>query len=113
MSASPDAFSKFYAVYPRKKARKDAEKAWRDIDGDRHADAILKALEWQVAELLTRQPEHRPYPASWLRGERWLDEPEIPAQAPKSAWELEQAAKHAASERQQVAYWQQKRERAS
>jgi hypothetical protein len=107
-TAPADAFGKFYAAYPRKKVRKDAEKAWKQVDGDRHADAIMAALEWQVAEMLTREPEHRPYPATWLRGERWTDERDTPVQTPKSAFEIERDAKHARSQAQQVAYWQQK-----
>jgi hypothetical protein len=67
-------FDQFWAVYPRHEARKDAEKAWRQVDGDRHLDTILAALRWQAPEYLSRERRFRPLPATYLRGERWLDE---------------------------------------
>lgn len=74
-------FDQFWSAYPKRRAKKDAQKAWRQVDGARHLDAILAALEWQ-----TRQREwtkddgaYVPLPASYLRGERWTDEPPVSA----------------------------------
>lgn len=67
-------FDQFYSRYPRREARKDAEKAWRQGKCDDHLDVILAALDWQVPFLLQRDRQYRPLPASWLRGERWMDE---------------------------------------
>lgn len=67
-------FEQFKALYPRREAWKDAFKAWSQVDGDRHLDAILSALAWQVPMYRKREPHHVPLPASYLRGERWTDE---------------------------------------
>jgi hypothetical protein len=73
-----DGFDVFWQAYPRKTAKADARKAWCKLAPDAALQAeILEALAWQV-----RQPqwvkdggEFIPYPATWLRGERWADEP--------------------------------------
>lgn len=67
-------FEQFYSRYPRKEAKRDAEKAWRQVQGDRHADAILAALDWQVPLLLQRERQYRKLPATWLRAGCWEDE---------------------------------------
>lgn len=65
-----DSFDRFWSAYPRGAAKKDAEKAWRQVKGDQHVDAILADLatrtEW-IGDKFT------PLPASYLRGERWND----------------------------------------
>lgn len=72
--ANLDGFEQFYAAYFRRDARKDAIKAWGQVDGDAHLDAILAALAWQTPDYLKKERQFRPLPASWLRGERWDDE---------------------------------------
>lgn len=75
-----DGFQQFYAAYPRKSARKDAEKAWQQIDGDAHLADILAALVWQCQQPSWKERDaagvlrYVPLPASYLRGERWTDE---------------------------------------
>jgi hypothetical protein len=39
----------------------------------------MEATRAQSAEMLSREPRHRPYGATWLTGERWTDGPD-PAQ---------------------------------
>jgi hypothetical protein len=72
-------FAAFWAAYPRRKHKKDARKAWADL---RHTAAlhaeILAALVWQTEEWATRPVMYTPLPASYLRGERWTDEPDRP-----------------------------------
>jgi hypothetical protein len=67
-------FEWFKGIYPRREAWKDAEKAWKQINGDLHQAAIAAALEWQVPMFLKRERHHVPLPATYLRGERWTDE---------------------------------------
>lgn len=74
---SLEGFDAFYAAYPRKQKRVDAERAWKALAPDetlrqRIADAI---------EAQKRSPDWTkdagkfiPYPASWLNGRRWEDE---------------------------------------
>jgi hypothetical protein len=71
-------FVDFYNLYPRKMAKKDAEKAWRALT----LDEQTKALEtlpnhlkyWKIKETLK---DYIPYPASWLRAGRYDDELDI------------------------------------
>ena len=71
-------FAVFYNLYPRKMARKDAEKAWKSMT----ADEQLKAIEalpqhlkyWKIKETAK---DYIPYPASWLRAGRYDDELDI------------------------------------
>ena len=70
-----ESFDRWYEPYPKKVARKAAEKAWAAIDQDKY-DAIIADCEvrakrhtgWKVAK------KHIPNPASFLNGERWNDE---------------------------------------
>lgn len=71
-------FNDFYALYPRKMARKDAEKAWRSMTTEEQTKAI-EALPnhlkyWKVKETAK---DFIPYPASWLRAGRYDDELDI------------------------------------
>lgn len=72
-------FEQFWIKYPRKTAKLDALKAWKALKPDAETvTAILQALDWQVHQPSWRrdQGQYIPYPASWLRGGRWMDEPE-------------------------------------
>ena len=72
-----DGFDAFWRVYPRRQARKDAVRAWRQLCPSAETQrAILDALEWQVPAWTDLA--YTPLPATYLRGERWTDEP-LPA----------------------------------
>jgi hypothetical protein len=71
-------FDSFWAAYPRRVSKKDARKAWAQINMSLELlERILKALEWQVKQpqWTKNDGEFIPYPATWLRAERWDDEP--------------------------------------
>jgi len=68
-------FDLFWAAFPRRQAKKDALRAWRMLKPDTElVQAMLDALAWQ-----TRTDQWKrgiiPLPATYLRGERWMDEP--------------------------------------
>ena len=74
VGATEDGFDTFWQTYPRRQARKDALKAWRQLRPSAEVQqAILDALQWQVPAW----PDlaYAPLPATYLRGERWTDEP--------------------------------------
>lgn len=77
-------FDRFWSEYPRKKSKGDAEKAWRQMNGDDNADAILRgvAVAKRSREWLKDNGDFISYPATWLRGMCWLDQPTT---APASA----------------------------
>lgn len=72
-------FSTAWAMWPRKEAKKDAEKAWNQkVTTPDTEDKVFESFKWQIPMLLERDPQYRPLFASWLRGERWEDEQPAP-----------------------------------
>jgi hypothetical protein len=72
--AMDQGFGHFWLAFPRRQARLDALKAWRQLRPSAETQAaILDALAWQ-AEAWT-DLSYCPLPATYLRGERWTDEP--------------------------------------
>jgi hypothetical protein len=74
----PD-FEAFYAAYPRKSGRIDAEKAWLKAikDGAAPADVIAGAKRY--ADDPGRKPDYTKHPATWLNKGCWMDEPSPPS----------------------------------
>lgn len=82
-------FAEFYRIYPRKIAKKDAERAWSKLTPEQKQKAI-DALPnhcryWDA----TTTKEYIPYPASWLNGERFEDELEMPEIKAVAWWATE------------------------
>jgi hypothetical protein len=75
-------FTDFWALYPKRIARKDAERAWDKIDASEHAALLLALVAWRRVWRQRDDDQYIPYPASWLRGERWTDE--LPAEYTRS-----------------------------
>ena len=72
----PDGFARFWAAYPRREAKVDAYKAWRQKQPSPHTQELIHAaLTWQIVERDWRTtPQYCPLPAGYLRQERWTDE---------------------------------------
>ncbi len=70
-------FHQWYSIYPRKIARGDAEKAYNQQlkKGYTH-DELLAGLNGYNALIRKDGTDRKfvPYPATWLRSQRWLDE---------------------------------------
>lgn len=67
-------FESFWKIYPRKIGRKDAERAWKKIKDD--PNAIIVALIKQ--KKAWQDPKFIPHASTWLNGERWNDEINLP-----------------------------------
>lgn len=69
-------FDEFYSVYPNKKARQDALKAWVALKPDRALiDTIVADVNAKIdGEWKNTKKKYIPYPATYLRGKRWEDE---------------------------------------
>lgn len=83
----PDMFERFYKLYPRKKDRAKAIRAWDKLKADRKLmQTMSAALKAQMASEEWQRDNGRaiPYPSTWLNNRRWEDElTEItPAPAP-------------------------------
>jgi hypothetical protein len=70
---NPFTFDAFWLLHPRKVARLDAEKAWGKLTPDKHARAIVAVAHWRKV-WMADDLSFCPYPATWLRGERFDDE---------------------------------------
>lgn len=74
-SSAASGFDDFYAAYPLKKAKIDAQRAWKKL-------APTPALQQRIlADIAQRRQHDRewvrgfvPYPATYLNGHRWEDE---------------------------------------
>lgn len=76
-SASEDLFPKFWKLYPNKKGRANAEKAWKKLKiTDELFTMISSALARQVVSTDWTKDggKYIPHPATWLNGHRWEDE---------------------------------------
>ena len=74
-------FLRFWGVWPRREAQADAWKAWRQVRAERPPVAeIILAVRRAVAANEWSQETRRfiPLAASWLRGQRWADEFQVP-----------------------------------
>src|SRR3990167_6254832 len=67
---------RFWDVFPRHDGKKDARKAWAKLAPDAATvEYILAALFWQVRQRQWQDRRYIPMPATYLRGERWTDDP--------------------------------------
>jgi len=83
------AFGQWWLAYPRKIAKKGAEKAWKAAEKEKELPSIeelLAILEKQKASRSWQQENGRyiPYPSTYLNGRRYEDEieDETPAENP-------------------------------
>ena len=78
---APVPFEDFYTLYPKKKARADALKAWESLwkssvlEESLWKERVRPALVAQMAsdDWLKDGGAYVPLPATWLRGRRWED----------------------------------------
>jgi hypothetical protein len=73
----PGGFAEFWSRYPRKQAKADAEKAWRQVSPP--LAEVEAALSWQRALPDWRKDGGKfvPLPATYIRGKRWTDAPTV------------------------------------
>jgi hypothetical protein len=74
---SAELFARFWAAYPKKRSKGDAEKAWDKLKADEQLlTVILAALERakKSADWVKDGGQYIPYPATWLNAKGWEDE---------------------------------------
>lgn len=80
-------FDRWYASYPRKVKRAEAETAWQNLNpDDALTDHMISVVGlWATSKDWTKEDgRFVPYPASWLNGKRWQDEaPRAPQTKPE------------------------------
>ena len=68
--------SEFYPIFPLHKSRESGLKAARvHLKTPELRAEALAAIQRQLPEYEQREPSKRPYPATWINGKRWEDEP--------------------------------------
>lgn len=68
-------FDLFWEIYPRKRARLDAHKAWQQTKSQHPPiEAMIAAVQQKLRSGEWRDAEFIPYPATWLRRGQWADE---------------------------------------
>lgn len=78
-------FAQFWKLYPKKKGRKDAAKAWAKLNPDETLrTAMITSLAKQCVSLDWTKEGGRYIPngATWINGERWEDELQPAAASP-------------------------------
>jgi hypothetical protein len=82
-SSSPaDLFPKFWKLYPNKKGKAAAEKAWAKL---KVTDDLFTLIAQGLAKQCTSPAwtkdggQFIPHPATWLNGKRWEDEVSVPS----------------------------------
>lgn len=75
-----ESFDRFYAAYPKKRKKAQAEKAFAKLNPD---ESLLQTMLEAVEVAKRSRDDWRkdggqfiPYPASWLNGRMWEDEPD-------------------------------------
>ena len=67
-------FDTFWALYPKRVAKKDAERAWNRVDKADYGELFTALMGWRRVWAARGELQYTPNPASWLNGERWTDE---------------------------------------
>lgn len=68
-------FEAWWKLYPRKQARADALKAYRQARKTASAKELLDGLQMYLLSTIGVEKEHIKLAGGWLRAERWTDEP--------------------------------------
>lgn len=90
--ATPDwtLFDRFWDLYPKKKDKERARRAWRRLDPDLELCRVMSAALKRDRNSWTWRKQGGafiPYPATWLNGRRWEDAPDpTPSAPPESGW---------------------------
>ena len=83
-------FDDFWTLYPKRVAKKDAEREWKKIDASLYPHILERLYHWRRVWLERGELQYVPYASTWLHGERWEDElpatthaPHVPAKPPE------------------------------
>lgn len=74
-------FDEWYGLYPRKKSKGAASRAYRAARKKATHEELMAGLRRALPDFAQRPTEKIPYPATWLNGEAWLDEMPTPAES--------------------------------
>lgn len=84
-------FDDFYKSYPRHEAKADALKAWKALNPD---EVLIKRMAMDLKRFASTERRFVPLPATYLRGRRWEDEPQlfsVPSKPPEPRYQGSQS----------------------
>ena len=68
-------FTTWWATYWLRRGKKPAKAAFvKHVRTEARFQQVMDATQAQRAEMLAKDPQYRPYGATWINGERWEDE---------------------------------------
>lgn len=79
-SEALEGFDEFWQRYPKKKSKRDAEKAWTKLKPNAALRATLMAalnLQAKSEDWCKQNGQYVPNPVTWLSGRRWEDEVQV------------------------------------
>lgn len=99
--AEPLGFAEWYSAFPRREARRAAEKAYRHaVKRGATPECLLESAKRYALEVAGRERQYIKTPAAWLNADCWRDEsnivpwkPPVVLDAPKKTWAEIQAEK--------------------
>lgn len=91
---APGFEDRFWVIYPRKRNKARARRAWHSKVKPEEVDAIIARVQLNLCgEWKDKDVQYIPHPATWLNDRRWEDEIEQPRQAAPDAEELQRKRK--------------------
>lgn len=69
-----DRFDDFWASVPKKAGKGQAQRAWKSAIKKADPDVIISAMQAYAQQRSGKDAQYTAHPATWLNGERWLDE---------------------------------------
>jgi hypothetical protein len=72
-------FDQFWAIYPKKRAKGAARKAWDKAVAKTDPAKILSAAVAYAKSRAAADPKFTKWPQGWLADERWDDQPDLPS----------------------------------
>lgn len=76
-------FERWYARYPRRCGKGQARRAFLSAVSKIEFDALFSAVQSFAERCAETDPKFIPHPATWLNGERWLDDETVVAFEPQ------------------------------
>lgn len=81
-SGDPDAFERFWKIYPRRVDKRAALKSWRSALKRTTPDTIIAGAGTYATHVEGSDPKFVKYPATWLNADAWLNEYDDPNEEP-------------------------------
>ena len=78
-----DQFEQFWSICPRKTAKGAARKAWLKAIKTATPEQIIEGMKLYAKQVAGTEPQFIAHPATWLNGERWLDDTSAPVKKPR------------------------------